>query len=133
MKKEGESYLAKERQRRMTYITPSSELSRTERIKRNENNSEYLRTWRERKRDDQNSQDLENESLENEALSTSGYESASSSLNNSFEVLFNFHPWKKNASRVRISRALSTAHRNISKLKKDNHQLTKRTKTLQKS
>ena len=30
--KEGESYLAKERQRRMTYYTPSSELSRTERI-----------------------------------------------------------------------------------------------------
>jgi hypothetical protein len=66
--KEGESYLAKERQRRMTYYTPSSELSRTERIKRNENNSEYLRTWRERKRDDQNSQDLENESLENEVV-----------------------------------------------------------------
>ena len=31
MQKEGESYLAKERQRGMTYYTPSSELSRTER------------------------------------------------------------------------------------------------------
>ena len=130
--KEGESYLAKERQRRMTYYTPSSELSRTERVKRNEKNSEYLRTWRQKKKDDQNRQDLENESLENEALPTSGYESVSSSLNNSLQVRFNFHPRKKNASRVRISRALSTAHRNISKLKKDNHQLTKRTKTLQK-
>jgi hypothetical protein len=130
--KEGESYLAKERQRRMTYYTPSSELSRTERVKRNEKNSEYLRTWRQKKRDDQNRQDLKNESLENEALSTSGYESVSSSLNNSLQVRFNFHPRKKNASRVRISRALSTAHMNISKLKKDNHQLTRRTKTLQK-
>ena len=131
--KEGESYLAKERQRRMTYYTPSSELSRIERVKRNETNSEYLRTWRQKKRDDQIHQDLEHESLENEALPTSGYESVSSSLNNSLQDRFNFHPRKKNASRVRISRALSTAHRNISKLKKDNHQLTKRTKTLQKS
>ena len=130
--KEGESYLAKERQRRMAYYTPISELSRTERVKRNEKNSEFLRTWRQRNRDDQNRQDLENESLENEALSTNGYESVSSSLNNSLQVCFNFHPRKKNASRVRIRRALSTAHMNISKLKKDNHQLTKRTKTLQK-
>jgi hypothetical protein len=116
----------------MTYYTPSSELSRTERVKRNEKNSEYLRTWRQKKRDDQNRQDLKNESLENEALSTSGYESVSSSLNNSLQVRFNFHPRKKNASLVRISRALSTAHMNISKLKKDNDQLTRRTKTLQK-
>jgi len=130
--KEGESYLAKERQRRNTYYTPSSELSRTERVKRNEKNSEYLRTWRQKKRDDQNRQYLENESLENETLLTSGYESASSSLNNSLQVRINFHPRKKNASRVRISRALSNAHMNISKLKKDNHQLTKRTQTLKK-
>ena len=83
-------------------------------------------------KNDRNRQDLENESLENEALSTSGYESVSSSSNNSLQVRINFHLRKKNASRVRISRALSTAHRNISKLKKDNHQLTKRTMTLQK-
>ena len=68
--KEGESYLVKERQRRMTCYTPSSELSRTERVKRNEKNSEYLRTWHQKKKDDQNRQDLKNESLENEALST---------------------------------------------------------------
>ena len=48
MQKEGESYLAKERQRGMTYYTPSSELSRTERVKRNEKNSEYLHTWRQK-------------------------------------------------------------------------------------
>ena len=83
-------------------------------------------------KNDQNRQDLENESLKNEALSTSGYESASSSLNKSLQVRFIFHPRKKNASRVTISRALSTAHMNISKLKRDNHQLTKITKTLQK-
>jgi hypothetical protein len=46
--KEGESYLTKERQRRMIYYTPSSELSRTERVKRNEKNSEYLHTWRQK-------------------------------------------------------------------------------------
>lgn len=34
-KKEGESYLIKERQRRMQYYKPSRELTRTQRIKRN--------------------------------------------------------------------------------------------------
>jgi hypothetical protein len=70
----------------MTYYTPSSELSRTERVKRIEKNSEYLRTWHQKKRDDQTRQDLENESLENEVLSTSGYESVSSSLSNSSTI-----------------------------------------------
>jgi hypothetical protein len=62
MKKEGESYLAKERQRKRTYYTPNNELSRTERVKRNEKNSKYLHT-RQKIKDDQNRQDLENESL----------------------------------------------------------------------
>ena len=63
MKKEGESYLAKERQRKRTYYTPNNELSRTERVKRNEKNSKYLHTWRQKIKDDQNRQDLESESL----------------------------------------------------------------------
>lgn len=37
-KKEGESYLIKERQRRMQYYKPSRELTRTQRIKRNKKN-----------------------------------------------------------------------------------------------
>ena len=44
----------------------------------------------------------------------------------------NFPNRKRNASRVRISRALSKAHRNITDLKAKNDDLTKKNKTLQK-
>lgn len=56
-KKEGESYLIKERQRRMQYYKPSRELTRTERMKRNKNNKETLRKWCQKKKEEKIQQD----------------------------------------------------------------------------
>ena len=74
----------------MTYYKPSSELSATERNKRNKKNNETLRKWRQRKREEMNK--LKNAKAENEGFeaSASGYESVSSSLNNTLQVRMNF-------------------------------------------
>lgn len=56
-KKEGESYLIKERQRRMQYYKPSRELTRTQRIKRNKKNKETLRKWCQKKKEEKIQQD----------------------------------------------------------------------------
>lgn len=56
-KKEGESYLIKERQRRMQYYKPSRELTRTQRIKRNKKNKETLRKWCQKKKEEKILQD----------------------------------------------------------------------------
>lgn len=49
-KKEGESYLIKERQRRMQYYKPSRELTRTQRIKRKRNIAQVVS--KEKRRED---------------------------------------------------------------------------------
>lgn len=59
--------------------------------------------------------------------STSGNESNSSIL----KVRMNFNK-RKNASRVRVSRALSKAHRQMNTLRVENVKLTKRKKKLSK-
>ncbi|KAK3102947.1 hypothetical protein FSP39_015174 [Pinctada imbricata] len=112
----------------MTNYKPSSELSRRDRIKRNMKSNDNLRKWRQKKKQEENRQEAENNQL-NESTETSGYESASSSR---LQVRMNFPNRKRNASRVRISRALSKAHRKIKDLKSKNDDLTKKNKTLQK-
>lgn len=48
--KEGESYLIKERQRRMQYNKPSSELTRTERLKRKKRTKKHCASGVKRKK-----------------------------------------------------------------------------------
>lgn len=126
--KEGESYLRKERTRRMKYYVPSAELSTKERKRRNKQNAERVKKHREKRK----TEVLQAE--EDNIGETSGYESNLTATGEERQLIvrMNFSSSKKGSARKRISRAVSKAHREINHLKAKNNEMKKKIRKLQK-
>lgn len=120
--KEGESYLRKERTRRMKYYVPSAELSTKERKRRNKHNAERVKKHREKRK----TEVLQAE--EDNIGETSGYESNLTATGEEGQLIvrMNFSSSKKGSARKRISRAVSKANREINHLKAKNNEMKKR-------
>lgn len=116
-KERGRILFNKRTTKRMQYYKPSRELTRTQWIKRNIAQV----VSKEKRREDTTRSETWLKKMKARILnaSTSGNESNSSIL----KVRMNFNK-RKNASRVRVSRALSKAHRQMNPLRVENVKLT---------
>lgn len=130
--KEGEDYLRKERERRMKYYIPSSELSNAARKKRNEANRLALKRYRMRR-----SLERQQANLSNETVNTSGYDTGveinpGPSTSTPLRVKMDFSSLARSSGgRKRVSNALGRARKEISILKECQKNMTRKYKTLQ--
>ncbi|XP_070579275.1 uncharacterized protein [Ptychodera flava] len=117
--KEGDAYLAKERERRRRNYIPSSQLNRVQRIRRNEQNRMRLRKHRDKKR--QMLEALAEERQSDSPVESSGYETRGEGSSSQTTPLVVKLPFPRLSGRRlgpkrRTQRALASAYRKISKL-----------------
>lgn len=118
--KNNEQYLTKERERRRrTYYVPNDKLSKKKREERNQKNRDYLKRYRHAKKEAavallQN--DLNQAADNADPSNTSGYESTASASQNRMLVRMNF-PQRANGPRMRISRELDKAKKEVKAMK----------------
>jgi hypothetical protein len=127
--KEGESYLRKERRRRMTYYINAKYLTNKEKDERNEKSR--LRVQKCRRLKKKTTERQVNDESFNDEGNTSGYDSISTNESNSgLVVRMNFNRNKRsNGPRQRNAKALSKACREIQTPKMKNANLEKKYKT----
>ena len=121
--KEGDKYLAKERARQKRNYVPVSSLSESSRKKRNKNIKERVRKHRSKQKEIER-----RDSITSDLGETSGYETNSTAHDDSM-LIVKLPSARRNGPHKRISRALSSAHRNIKKLKIENDILRRKVKS----
>ena len=117
--KNNEQYLTKERERRRRTYVPNDKLSKKKREERNQKNRDYLKRYRRAKKEAavallQN--DLNQAADNADPSNTSGYESTASAFQNRMLVRMNF-PQRANGPRMRISRELDKAKKEVKAMK----------------
>ena len=117
--KNNEQYLTKVRERRRRTYVPNDKLSKKKREERNQKNRDYLKRYRRAKKEAavallQN--DLNQAADNADPSNTSGYESTASAFQNRMLVRMNF-PQRANGPRMRISRELDKAKKEVKAMK----------------
>ncbi|XP_060575939.1 uncharacterized protein LOC132733324 [Ruditapes philippinarum] len=127
--KNNDLYLAKERLRRKQSYTPSHLLSNKERDARNKKNRDYLKVFRNKERQ---AEELARNQHEQQPATpgTSGYESGQS--NSRLVVNMNF-PNRRNGPRMRISKELKRAKKELDKMRENYETLNRKYRSTMRS